>query len=214
MEAKNDLVCFMDCHVLVRRGYFNNTIPLFDDPDVYIVNAPEAYYSQLFYEYPMNSVIGIAQSPAATFEPVSDEPYPIAASCLACTTIRKDFLKLFFPEDELNYIPYSMDEPSPNLRAWMFGKKTLMNPKTSFAHTVWRDSPGRTMDFEFYKPMIAFALGGEEYYKTSLQYWRVNAGKEDYEFNLPHKDREFVEKNAKVKLKDLGQYLITQGVKR
>ena len=213
LKAKYDLVCFMDSHVIVKRNFFNSMIPLFDDPDVYIVYAPMMYITQLFYEYAMYPQVKNEQS-TSTWEPVSEESYPVAAACNACTMIRKDYLKLFFPEDELKSIPYTMEEPTISLRAWMFGKKVLMNPKTAFAHSFFRHSGRGDFDFESIKPLAGYVFGGMEYYEKAVKDWRSEHFVLGFHVDLPEKDREFVEKNALVKYKDLGEYLISNGVKR
>jgi glycosyltransferase involved in cell wall biosynthesis len=208
IEAKGDLVCFMDGHVILKSGYFTDTVPLFDDPDVYIVFSPEVYTAELLYEYTTEKQLEFEQSDT-NLEPMSNEPYPTLSACQACTMIRKDFLNFFFPEDELNYIPYSMDEPNTPILAWMFGKKVLMNPKTYFAHRPWAYTPGGDCDYESWRPMGAYALAGKEGYEKSMAMW-----KSDKVLNLPEKHREFIEKNAVVKFKDLHQHLTDNGVRR
>lgn len=208
VEAKGELICFMDGHVILRKDYFKNTVPLFDDPDVYVVYAPEIYNAERLYEYTTQNQLKFEQS-TATWNPVSEEPYPVAAACGACTMVRREIMDLFFPQEELNYIPYTMDEPNFALLSWMFGKKVLMNPKVAYAHRPWAYTPGGNCDYGAWRPMGAHALAGKDMFEKAYKFW-----KGDKQLILPEKHREFIEKNAKVKFKDLEKYLTDNGVKR
>lgn len=206
MEAKYDLVVFMDGHIILDHDYFKKNMALFDDPDVFVVLSPEIYYAEPLYEYTIVSQLHFGKS-TLSWNPKSTNPYPVSSSCQACTMIRRDFLKFMFPEDELNYIPYSLDEPYTPLLAWMFGKKVLMNPNTYFAHRPWAMTPGGNCDYESWRPLGAYALAGNEGYQEARANWPSTK-----ELILPEKHREFIEKNAVVKYKDLPQYLNTMGV--
>ena len=208
VEAKGDLICFMDGHVILRKDYFKNTVPLFNDPDVYVVYAPEIYNAEKLYEYTMDNQLKFEQS-TSTWKPISEEPYPVLAACSACTMVRKEILNLFYPQDELDYIPYTMDEPNFAILSWMFGKKVLMNPKVAYAHRPWAYTPGGDCAYQDWRPLGAYALQGKEMFDKSYGFWKGNK-----ELKLPEKHRDFIEKNAKVKFKDLREYLITNGVKR
>lgn len=208
VEAKYDLVCFMDGHIILDHDYFQKTVPLFDNPDVYIVFSPEKYNSELLYEYSTDHQLKFQQS-TTTYQPVTSEPYPVLSACQACTMIRRDFLKFIFAEDELNYIPYSMDEPYTPMLAWMFGKKVLMNPKTYFAHRPWAHTPNGNCDYESWRPLGAYAVAGKEGYDLSYNFWHS-----DKVLTVPQKHRDFIENNAIIKFADLSEYLTTNGVKR
>jgi glycosyltransferase involved in cell wall biosynthesis len=212
LKAKYDIVCFMDGHIHVDNSYFKKQLALFKDPDVYVAYAPMAYWAQLLYEYTLNQVY-FGQS-TNTWNAVSNKPYPVAGACPCCTLVRRDILKLFFPEDEMKDIAYTMDEPSFAIRCWMFGKKVLFNPNTFHAHSYFRHSGRGDFNFERAKPKAAYALAGQELANQVMKEWKTYDYVPDYIFNPPIKDREFVEKNAKVKHKDLENYLIKQGVKR
>ena len=182
-------------------------MPLFDDPDVYVVFAPEVYNAEPLYEYPMGHQLNFEQS-TTTWKPQSDKPYPVLAACQACTTVRREVLDLFFPQDELNYISYSMDEPYLPMLCWLFGKKALMNPLTYFAHRPWARTIGGNADYESWRPLGAYAVGGEPAFQKAYQFW-----KSDKKLIKPEKHRQFILKNAKIKYEDLKEHLINQGVK-
>jgi len=208
VEAKGELICFMDGHVILKRGYFESVVPLFDDKEVFIVNVPEVYYAQLHYEYTRDSQLNFEQS-TSNWSAISPRPYPILAASNACTIVRREIMDLFFPQEELDYVPYTMDEPNFAILAWRFGKKAIMQPNTYFAHRPWGYTPGGDAGYEKWRPLGAYALGGDEMYEKAYNFWK---GTE--RLTLPEKHRDFIERKSKVKFGDLREYLIDNGVQR
>ena len=206
MEAKGELICFMDGHVILKHDYFQDTFPLFWDEDIYVIFAPEVYHAELLYEYPAHTQLNWEKS-ATIWEPKSDKPYPVLSACQACTMVRREIMDLFFPQDELDNIPYSMDEPYTPMLAWMFGKKVLMNVNTYFAHRPWAYTPKGNWDYESWRPVGAYAIGGQPAFEKSYNYWHS-----DKKLIMPEKHRQFILKNVKVKFEDLPEYFTNLGI--
>lgn len=209
-EAKGDLVCFMDCHVLVQNGYFDKMISLFDDPEVYLGYSPVTLWVPAIYEHELSVLSpmhGFTNKGADKI--LQDTPYPVASATVACFMARKKILDFIVPEWGLTHVPYSVNEPHIAFRIWMMGKKVMFHPKAHYAHTGWRQSTGRNMNLGQMRSLAAYALGGRWLYDQIRAYWKLPEDKE-----LPEQDREFIEKNAKVKFPELRDYLIKQGVKR
>ena len=165
--ADGRILCFSDNHCLFQPDFFRRFMADLEVPGIDVIHASVIFYAgeRVFYDYNLT----LARDFWANYRvlpKISYKPYPTAAAGHGVFAVRRSVWEEvggYCPEGVL--IGYGGEELMFNLKVWLLGKQTHMDPKSIHYHYPGtRGYSGRHTD-EFYTNMLACAnvIGGEDW---------------------------------------------------